>query len=132
MHAKSAAALSALVLLALGAGATATAGNTTVHLGGSWAGTYNGAVSGKFTLTWTQANGKLKGAIKLSTPSGSYPIGGKIARGKIQFGVVGVGATYKGSASASGLKMSGTWASGRGGGSWSAHKLLTPVKIKLP
>lgn len=132
MHAKSAAALSALVLLALGAGATAGARNSTLHLGGSWSGTYGGAVSGKFTLTWTQANGKLKGAIKLSTPSGSYPIGGKVVDGKIQFGVVGVGATYKGSVNAAGLKMSGTWASGRAGGSWSAHKLLTPVKIKLP
>jgi hypothetical protein len=107
MHLKAAAAVSALALLALGAGTTATAGGTTLHLGGSWAGTYSGAVSGKFTLTWTQTNGRLKGVIKL-------------------------GAIYNGSVSASGLKMSGTWASGPGGGTWSAHKLLTVVKIKLP
>lgn len=135
MHAKSAAALSGLLLLALGAGTSATAGNTTnsaLHLGGTWVGTYSGAVSGKFTLTWTQTNGRLKGAIKLSRPSGTYAIGGKIVRGKIQFGVVGVGARYKGSVNAAGLKMSGTWASGQGGGSWSAHKLLTVIKIKLP
>lgn len=133
MHVKSAAAtLAALVLLALGVGATATAGGTALHLGGSWAGTYNGAVSGTFTLTWTQTNGRLKGAIKLSRPSGAYPISGTIVRGKIQFGVVAVGATYKGSVNAAGLKMSGTWASGPGGGSWSAHKLLTVTKIKLP
>jgi hypothetical protein len=133
MHVKSAAAaLCALALLALGAGATATAGTSTLHLGGSWAGTYGGAVSGKFTLTWTQTNGRLKGAIKLSRPSGAYPINGTVVGGKIRFGVVAVGATYKGSVSASGLKMSGTWASGPGGGTWSAHKLLTVTKIKLP
>jgi hypothetical protein len=132
MHLKAAAAVSALALLALGAGTTATAGGTTLHLGGSWAGTYSGAVSGKFTLTWTQTNGRLKGVIKLSAPSGTYGITGAVTRGKIKFGAVKVGAIYNGSVSASGLKMSGTWASGPGGGTWSAHKLLTVVKIKLP
>lgn len=132
MHVKAAAAVSALALLALGVGSAATAGSTTVHLGGSWAGTYSGAVSGKFTLTWTQTNGRLSGVIKLSKPNGTYGITGAITRGKIKFGAVKVGAIYTGSASASGLKMSGNWTSGPGGGTWSAHKLLTIVKIKLP
>jgi hypothetical protein len=132
MHVKAAAALSALALLALGVGTSATAGSTTLHLGGSWAGTYSGAVSGKFTLTWTQTNGRLRGVIKLSQPSGRYGITGSVTRGKIKFGAVKVGAIYSGSVSASGLKMSGTWTSGPGGGTWSAHKLLTVVKIKLP
>ena len=132
MHVKAAAVLSALALLALGAGTSATAGSTTLHLGGSWAGTYSGAVSGKFTLTWPQTNGRLRGVIKLSQPSGTYGITGAVTRGKIKFGAVRVGAIYNGSVSASGLKMSGTWTSGPGGGTWSAHKLLTVVRIKLP
>jgi hypothetical protein len=129
-----AAAVSTLAVLALAGGVMAAATRSaTPHLSGSWSGKYSGAVSGTFTLTWTQtARGKLTGAIKLSRPAGKYPITGSVSRGKIKFGAVGVGATYTGSASASGLKMSGNWQSGPGGGSWSAHKLLTVVKIKLP
>jgi hypothetical protein len=129
-----AAAVSALALLALAGGVTAaTNRGATPHLSGSWSGKYSGAVSGTFTLTWTQnARGRLTGAIKLSKPAGKYPITGSVSRGTIKFGAVGVGATYTGSASASGLKMSGNWKSGPGGGTWNAHKLLTVVKIKLP
>jgi hypothetical protein len=129
-----AAAVSTLALLALAGGVTAaTNRSATPHLSGSWSGKYGGAVSGTFTLTWTQtARGRLTGAIKLSKPAGTYPITGSVTRGAIKFGAVGVGATYTGSASASGLKMSGNWKSGPGGGTWSAHKLLTVTKIKLP
>jgi hypothetical protein len=127
-------AVSTLAVLALaGAVTAATDRSASPHLSGSWSGKYGGAVSGTFTLTWTQsARGRLTGAIKLSRPAGTYPITGSVNRAAIKFGAVGVGATYTGSASASGLKMSGTWKSGPGGGSWSAHKLLTVVKIKLP
>ena len=129
-----AAAVFIVALLALAGGVTAATGRSaTPKLGGTWHGTYGGAVSGTFTLTWTQnARGKLTGAIKLSKPSGNYPITGHVSGGAIQFGAVGVGATYTGSVNAAGLKMSGHWASGRAGGSWSAHKLLTVIKIKLP
>jgi len=127
-------AVSTLAVLALAGAVTAgTDRSASPHLSGSWSGKYSGAVTGTFTLTWTQnARGRLTGAIKLSRPAGSYPITGSVSGGTIKFGAVGVGATYTGSASASGLKMSGHWKSGPGGGSWSAHKLLTVVKIKLP
>src|SRR5438445_97847 len=88
------AAFSAVVVAA---NAGATPDHATLALGGSWAGTYSGAVSGKFTLTWTQTNGRLKGVIKLSQPSGTYRINGSVTRGKIKFGAVNVGAIYKGS-----------------------------------
>ena len=128
-----AAAVFSIALLALAGGVTAAGSRATLHLSGSWSGKYSGYVSGTFTLTWTQnARGKLTGAIKLSRPAGTYPITGSVTRGRIKFGAVGVGATYTGTASASGLKMSGHWASGPGGGTWSAHRLLTVVKIKLP
>ena len=120
-------------LLALAGGVTAATSRSTLHLSGTWSGKYGGAVSGTFTLTWTQnARGKLTGGIKLSRPAGTYPITGHVSGGAIKFGAVGVGAVYTGSVSASGLKMSGSWASGPGGGTWSAHKLLKIVKIKLP
>ena len=103
-----------------------------IKLGGSWSGTYSGSYSGKFTLTWTQAaSGVLTGSIKLSKPQGTYGITGKVTGSAIHFGVVGAGAKYTGSATT--LKMSGNYVAGGGGsGTWTAHKLLTPVKIKLP
>jgi hypothetical protein len=124
----------AVALLALAGGVTAATGRSAApKLGGSWSGKYGGAVSGTFTLTWTQnARGVLTGAIKLSKPSGRYRISGHVTKSGIKFGAVGVGAVYTGTVSASGLKMSGSWASGPGHGTWSAHKLLTVVKIKLP
>lgn len=128
-------AVSTLALLALAGGVTAaTTRSATPKLTGTWSGKYGGAVSGTFTVTWTQnARGKLTGAIKLSRPSGNYPITGHVSAAGIKFGAVGVGATYTGSVSASGLKMSGNWAGGQGvGGTWSAHKLLRVIRIKLP
>ncbi len=110
--------------------ATATPSSpSTLHLGGTWSGTYSGAFAGKFTLTWKQSpQGGLTGSISLSNPKGKYGITGQVHRGAINFGVVGAGATYTGSATA--FKMSGSFMTPRGGGSWSAHKLLTVVKLK--
>ena len=129
-----AAAVSVLAVLAVAGSGTAAAGRSaTPKLGGTWSGKYGGAVTGTFTLTWTQnARGKLTGAIKLSNPAGTYPITGHVAGTGIKFGAVGVGAVYTGSVSGLGLNMSGSWASGRATGTWSAHKLLKLVKIKLP
>jgi hypothetical protein len=129
-----AAAALSVALLALAGGVTAaTSRSATPKLTGTWSGTYGGAVSGTFTVTWTQnASGKLTGGIKLSRPAGNYPITGSVTRSGIKFGAVGVGATYTGTVNAAGLKMSGSWASGKAGGTWSAHKLLTIIKIKLP
>jgi hypothetical protein len=94
---------------------------TQTKLAGKWKGQYSGAVTGHFTLHWTQTGRKLTGTIKLSNPSGKYPIDGTVRHHKkIKFGAVGVGATYKGVWK--GSKMSGTWSSPQGGGSWSAHK----------
>jgi hypothetical protein len=78
-------------------------------------------VSGHFTLQWKQTGTKLSGTISLSKPKGKYGISGHVRHGKIKFGAVGVGATYKGKVH--GTKMSGTWNSPQGGGSWSAHKV---------
>jgi hypothetical protein len=130
----SVAAVFTVALLALAGGVTAaTTRSATPKLTGTWSGTYGGAVSGSFTVTWTQnARGKLTGGIKLSRPAGNYPITGSVTRSGIKFGAVGVGATYTGTVNAAGLKMSGSWASGKAGGSWSAHKLLKVIKIKLP
>lgn len=129
-----AAAVSILAVLAAAGSVTAGTNRSAVHkLGGSWAGKYSGAVTGTFTLTWTQnARGKLTGAIKLSRPAGTYPITGHVTGSGIKFGAVGVGAVYTGTVSSLGLKMSGTWASGPGTGTWSAHRLLKIIKIKLP
>jgi hypothetical protein len=124
-----AAVLTALAVLALMGGAVASAGrSTTPHLGGTWSGKYGGAVSGTFTLHWTQTRAQLKGTITLSNPHGKYAISGRVTGSGIKFGAVGVGAIYKGTVAASGLRMSGTWTSGPGGGSWNAHKLLTAPK----
>lgn len=95
---------------------------TQLKLAGKWKGSYSGAFSGHFRLHWTQTNRNLKGTIKLSKPKGTYSITGSVRRGgRIKFGAVAVGATYKGTVH--GTKMSGTWASPQGGGSWSAHKV---------
>ena len=93
-----------------------------VKLGGKWKGTYSGAVSGHFTIHWTQTGTTLHGTIKLSTPSGTYAIDGGVRGKKIKFGAVTVGAKYKGQLHGT-TRMSGTWTSGNGGGSWSAHKV---------
>lgn len=91
-------------------------------LAGKWKGQYSGAVSGHFTLHWTQTGAQLSGKITLSNPKGTYNVGGNLKHHtKIKFGAVGVGATYKGTWT--GSKMSGTWKSPEGGGSWSAHKV---------
>jgi hypothetical protein len=96
-------------------------------LAGTWVGSYSGAFSGTFRFTWAQNGSKLTGRIHLSSPVGNYGITGVAGRGGgIQFGVVGAGATYKGSVS--GNSMSGTYKSPQGGGSWSAHKLVLRKK----
>jgi len=91
-------------------------------LGGKWKGSYSGAVSGHFTIHWKQTGTLLHGTIKLSSPSGKYAIDGGVRGKKIKFGALTVGAKYKGVLHGS-TKMSGTWTSGNGGGSWSAHKV---------
>ena len=125
------------ILLALCTAAAALAGTPSkrkpnLKLGGSWSGTYSGSYTGNFTLTWKEAaSGVLTGSIKLSNPSGTFGITGKVTGTAIHFGAVGAGATYTGSATL--LKMSGRYVTGNGGsGGWSAHKLLTPVRIALP
>lgn len=117
-----AAVLGVFVLLSVCAGAALAAHGATrpIQLAGTWSGHYSGAVSGSFTLHWTQSGSKLTGTITLSNPPGKYGIGGSIKGKAIHFGAVSVGATYTGSAS--GTSMSGTWKSPEGGGSWSAHK----------
>ena len=89
-------------------------------LAGTWSGRYSGAVSGTFTLRWTQSGSALRGTIKLSNPPGKYPISGTVRGSKISFGAVGVGATYTGTVS--GRSMSGRWKSANRGGTWSARK----------
>ena len=115
--------VAALLLAAVAGGASRT-----VQLGGKWSGHYSGAVSGSFTLTWTQRRGVLSGSITLSNPRGTYHIGGGVVGSAIHFGAVGVGATYTGTASST--SMSGTWNSPEGGGSWSAKKVKKKVTKK--
>jgi hypothetical protein len=62
------------------------------------------------------------GRSKLSNPSGTYATAGSVRLGKIKLGAVTVGAKYKGKLQGS-TKMSGTWTSREGAGSWSAHKV---------
>jgi hypothetical protein len=93
-----------------------------LKLGGKWKGHYSGAVSGHFTIRWKQTGTTLHGTIKLSNPGGKYAIDGGVRGKKIKFGAVTVGAKYKGKLHGT-KKMSGTWTSGTGGGSWSAHKV---------
>ena len=114
-------------LLALVCCGTALAAASSHHpakpksmLAGKWTGSYSGAVSGHFTINWTQTGSRLHGNITLSTPNGTYGIGGSVDKGKIRFGAVSVGAKYKGTFK--GTSMSGTWTSPQGGGSWSATK----------
>jgi hypothetical protein len=90
-------------------------------LAGTWSGSYSGAFSGTFVLKWKQSGSHLNGSIKLSFPRGRYSCTGQVHHGHITFGAVGAGATYKGSVS--GRSMSGTYNTGKGGGSWSAHKM---------
>lgn len=91
-----------------------------VSLVGTWSGQYSGAFTGTFTLHWTLSKSTLSGTIALSNPKGTYGVNGTVIRGAIKFGVVGAGATYKGSQS--GKTMSGTYETPQGGGAWSAHK----------
>jgi hypothetical protein len=96
--------------------------HATPKLAGTWSGQYGGAVSGTFTLRWTQSGSTVRGTIKLSNPPGKYPISGTVRGNKISFGAVGVGATYTGTVSGSGKSMSGRWKSANRGGTWSARK----------
>ena len=102
-----------------GAGAAVSASQP--KLAGIWSGTYSGAYSGTFTLRWKQSGSRLTGSIKLSRPSGTYPITGSVQGSAIRFGAVGAGATYTGSVS--GRSMSGRYKSGPRGGAWSAHRI---------
>jgi hypothetical protein len=90
-------------------------------LAGTWSGRYSGAFSGTFRLQWKQYGSTLRGSIKLSNPSGTYGISGKVHGRAISFGAVGVGATYTGSVS--GTTMSGRYNTPQGGGHWSARKI---------
>jgi hypothetical protein len=91
-----------------------------VTLPGTWSGKYSGAFSGTFTLHWKQLGSSLGGSITLSNPKGKYDISGSVHDSTIKFGAVAVGATYTGSVS--GNKMSGSYKSPQGGGTWSASK----------
>ena len=97
-----------------------TSKQSTPKLAGTWSGRYSGAVSGTFTLRWTQSGSTLRGSIKHSNPPGRYPITGTVRGSKISFGAVGVGATYSGTVS--GRSMYGRWKSANRGGTWSARK----------
>jgi hypothetical protein len=112
----------AVLLVAVGAQAS----SRPIQLAGTWSGKYSGAVSGTFTLKWTETGSKLSGSITLSRPAGKYGIGGSVAGSAIHFGAVSVGAKYTGTASST--SMSGRWTSPSGGGSWSAHKVTTKKK----
>lgn len=120
--------IAAVLALACCGTALATHASTKSHaaiqlnLGGKWKGTYGGAVSGHFTIHWKQTGTTLHGTIKLSTPSGTYAIDGGVRGKKIKFGAVTVGAKYHGKLHGT-TRMSGTWTSASGGGSWSAHKV---------
>jgi len=105
---------------ALAAASASNSRAATSGLAGKWKGHYSGAVSGHFTLHWTQTGSLLHGKITLSRPSGTYGISGSVNHGKIKFGAVSVGAKYKGKVR--GTSMSGTWTSPQGGGTWSATK----------
>lgn len=111
----------ALLAACCAAGAGAAVGSSQPKLAGTWSGTYSGAYSGTFTLHWKQTGSRLTGSIKLSRPSGTYPITGSVTGSSIRFGAVGAGATYTGSVS--GWSMSGRYKSGPRGGAWSAHRV---------
>jgi hypothetical protein len=124
------AAACALLVMAIAASTATAAANSskppTKHhpklasLAGTWKGTYSGAFAGTFTLHWTQKGSRLTGSIKLSSPSGTFSIGGSVHGSAIKFGAVGAGATYTGKVS--GKSMSGSYLSPKGGGTWSARK----------
>jgi hypothetical protein len=90
-------------------------------LTGTWSGTYGGAYHGTFTLHWTQRKSRLTGTIKLSSV-GRTNITGSVLGNTIRFGTVGNANAITYSGSVSGKSMSGTYKTGRVGGSWSAHK----------
>jgi hypothetical protein len=118
--------LSVLALLAVcwssASGATAPKPTRTkVTLAGFWTGTYSGPYNGTFLIHWKQVRSKLTGTIKLSSPSGTYGITGKVQNGAISFGAVDAGATYTGTWK--GKSMSGKYHTAAGDGSWSAHKV---------
>ena len=101
--------------------AFAAAGSST-SVAGTWSGKYSGAYSGTFRLHWRLTGSTLRGSIALSNPHGTYAINGSVHRNAIKFGTVGAGATYTGSVF--GTKMSGSYKSPGGGGTWSAHKVI--------
>jgi hypothetical protein len=114
--------LTALVVVLCSATAATAAVHTSTGIAGTWSGKYSGAYSGTFTLRWRLVRSILRGTITLSNPHGSYGITGSVNRGTIKFGVVKVGATYTGLVF--GNKMSGSYKTPGGGGSWSAHKVI--------
>jgi hypothetical protein len=119
----------ALVLCVGSTAAVAAAKSSTLHLGGKWTGTYNGAYSGSFTINWIQSGSKLSGTINLSSPKGSYGITGSVSGTAIHFGAVTAGAKYKGSVSESGKSMGGTYTAGTSGtGHWAAKKSVPTKK----
>jgi len=114
-------------------GAIATASTTHHHhpapkkkvlqLAGDWKGSYSGGrFSGTFKVTWKQSGNNLTGNIYLSNPAGNYTCNGSVTGSSIQFGAVGVGATYTGSVGSDGKSMSGSWKSPVDHGSWSGTK----------
>jgi hypothetical protein len=118
--------LAVLVVAFSCATAAFAAPSTSTGIAGVWSGRYSGAVSGTFTLRWSLVRSKLRGTIVLSNPRGTYGISGSVARNKINFGAVKVGAVYTGHVF--GSKMTGTWKSRSRsgaviGGSWSAVKV---------
>src|SRR5690348_426911 len=76
------------VVCSVSAASAANHPTRTLNLGGKWSGTYSGAVSGSFTLQWTQSNSRLTGTITLSRPHGTYRIGGLVRGDAISFGAV--------------------------------------------
>ena len=111
-----------IIVLQLATTAAATNGRPAAgSLTGTWSGTYGGAYHGTFTLHWTQSKSRLTGTIKLSSV-GRTNITGSVRGNTIRFGTVGNARAITYSGSVSGKSMSGTYKTGRVGGSWSAHK----------
>lgn len=115
--------LTVLVVVLGSATAAFAAVNTSKGIAGTWSGKYSGLYVGKFTLRWRMVGSTLRGTITLSNPQGAYGITGSVTRNTIKFGAVKVGATYTGQVV--GNNMSGKWKTRGGGGSWSAHKVVT-------
>jgi hypothetical protein len=110
----------AALLAICGSAAASRVPTRPLQLGGTWTGTYSGTFSGTFTIHWREVRTTLRGSIALSRPSGTFTITGKVTGRQIQFGAVGAGATYTGSATKS--SMSGSYKTAQGGGTWSAQK----------